>query len=129
MRMQIRHEISEGAGNLISRYKREQRSSTPVLQMLDRERTDQWRRKEATGFYIQHHLHGYFIWNPRTHHQSPDFEWKRNNRPSSSWSLSTTKCIERTRREHEDYPVFGKDSEETGRSGLLVCLCLTDQGG
>ena len=102
MRMQICREISGGAGDLIARYSREQRNSSAVLQMLDRARTDQWRRKEATGLYIQHHLHAYFIWNPRTHHQSPEFEWKRNKRPSSSWSLSATKGIERTRREHED---------------------------
>ena len=57
MRMQIRREISGGAGDLIARYSREQRNSSAVLQMLDRARTDQWRRKEATGLYIQHHLH------------------------------------------------------------------------
>ena len=102
MRMQIRREISEGTGDLITRYKREQRNSSAVLQTLDQARTDQWRRKEASGFYLQHHLHAYLIWNPRTHHQSQDFEWKRKMRQNSTWSLSATKCIGRTRREHED---------------------------
>ena len=102
MRMQIRREISEGTADLITRYNQEQRNPSAVLQALDRVRTDQWRRKEAAGFYLQHHLHAYFIWNPRIHHQSPDFEWKRKMRQNSNLSLSATKCIERTRREHED---------------------------
>ncbi|MGO9209434.1 MAG: VirB4 family type IV secretion system protein [Terriglobales bacterium] len=102
MRMQIRREISEGTADLITRYHQEQRNPSAVLQALDRVRSEQWRRKEAAGFYLQHHLHAYFIWNPRIHHQSPDFEWKRKMRQNSNWSLSATKCIERTRREHED---------------------------
>ena len=50
MRMQIRREISEGTGNLITRYKQEQRSSNAILQALERARVDQWRRKETVGF-------------------------------------------------------------------------------
>ena len=102
MRMQIRREISEGTAGLIARYNQEQRNTSAVLQCLDRVRTEAWRRKEAIGFYLQHHVHAYFIWNPRIHHQSPDFEWKRKMRQGSSWSMAATKCIERTRREHED---------------------------
>jgi type IV secretory pathway VirB4 component len=102
MRMQIRHEISEGTGGLITRYNREQQNSSAVLQCLDQARIEEWRRKEAAGFYLRHHLHAYFVWNPRPHHQSPDFEWKRKMRESRSWSLAATKCIERTRHEHED---------------------------
>jgi len=124
MRMQVRREIAEGAGNLIARYNREQRSSSAVLQTLDRVRTDQWRRKEAAGFYIEHHLHAYFIWNPRIHHQSADFEWKRNKRPSSSWSLSAAKCIERTRREHEDL----LSEFESLLSGVEAALEATGMG-
>jgi type IV secretory pathway VirB4 component len=102
MRMQVRHEISEGAGDLITRYHHEQHNNSAVLQTLDQKRTEEWCRKEAAGFYLRHHLHAYFIWNPRIHHQSPDFEWKRKMRQGSSRSLSVTKCIERTRREHDD---------------------------
>ena len=102
MRLQVRREISEGTGDLITRYNREQHSHSTVLQVLDRRRTEEWRRQEAAGFYLRHHLHAYLIWNPRIHHQSPDFEWKRKMRQGSSWSPAATKCIERTRREHED---------------------------
>jgi len=69
MRMQVRREISEGTGDLITRYNREQRNHSAILQVLDRRRTEEWRRKEAAGFYLRHHLHAYFIWNPRIHNQ------------------------------------------------------------
>jgi len=101
IRMQLRFEIAEGAGDLVSRYNREQRNDSPVLQAVDRLRADYWRSRDAAGFYLRHLLHAYFIWNPKIHHQSPDFEWKKKMRGSSS-SLSATKCIERTRREHDD---------------------------
>jgi len=101
MRMQARFEISEGTGDLIGRYNREQRNPSPVLQEFDRQQADAWSKKDAEGFYLRHFLYFYFNWDPRIHHQSPDFEWKKKMR-GSSFSMSTTKCIERGRREHED---------------------------
>ncbi|HZQ68398.1 MAG TPA: hypothetical protein VFA68_07750 [Terriglobales bacterium] len=101
MRLQARFEIAEGTGDLIGRYHREQRNPSPVLQALDREQSDAWLKKDADGFYLRHFLHMYFIWDPRVHHQSPDLEWKKKMR-GGSLSMSQTKCIERSRREHED---------------------------
>ncbi|MGD0324886.1 MAG: hypothetical protein ABSD45_14235 [Terriglobia bacterium] len=101
MRMQVRFEIAEGYGDLVSRYNREQRNESPVLQAVDRVHADLWRSRDCDGLYLRHILHVYFIWNPRIHHQSPDLEWKKKMRGSSA-NLSATKCIERTRREHED---------------------------
>jgi type IV secretory pathway VirB4 component len=101
MRLQARFEISEGTGGLIERYNREQRNPSPVLQALDREQSDAWLRKDAEGFYLRHFLHMYFIWDPRIHHQSPGLEWKKRMR-GGNVSTSVTKCIERSRREHED---------------------------
>ncbi|PYX43584.1 MAG: hypothetical protein DMG79_22080, partial [Acidobacteria bacterium] len=101
MRMQARFEISEGTGDLIGRYNREQRNPVPVLQEFDRQQADAWSKKDAEGFYLRHFLHFYFSWDPRIHHQSPDFEWKKKMR-GGSLSMSATKCIERGRREHED---------------------------
>jgi type IV secretory pathway VirB4 component len=101
MRMQARFEISEGTGDLIGRYNREQRNPSPVLQEFDRQQADAWSKKDAEGFYLRHSLHFYFNWDPRIHHQSPDFEWKKKMR-GSSLSMSAMKCIERGRREHED---------------------------
>ncbi len=102
MRMQVRFEISEGAGDLVSRYVRERRNESQVLLELDRQHAEMWRHREAVGFYLQHFLHLYFIWNPRIHHQSPDLEWKRKMKSGGGWSVSAAKCIERSRREHED---------------------------
>jgi type IV secretory pathway VirB4 component len=101
MRMQARFEVSEGTGNLIARYNREQNNPSRVLQALDREHLDSWLKKEQDGFYLGHFLHFYFIWDPRIHHQSPDLQWKKKMR-GGSFSPSATKCIERSRREHED---------------------------
>ena len=101
MRMQVRFEIAEGAGDLITRYNQEQRNPSPVLQAIDRMHADLWRKRDGEGLYLRHLLHAYFIWNPRIHRQSPDIEWKKKMRGGGS-SLSATKCIERTRREHEE---------------------------
>jgi type IV secretory pathway VirB4 component len=101
MRLQVRFEIAEGDGGLIARYNHEQLNSSAVLQAVDREQSDAWSKKNAEGYYLQHMLHFYFIWDPRIHHQSPEFEWKKKMR-GGSFSMSASKCIERSRREHED---------------------------
>ncbi len=102
MRMQVRFEISEGTGDLVSRYVRERRNESQLLRELDHLRVELWRSRELAGFYLQHFLHLYFIWNPRIHHQSPDLEWKRKMKSNGSWSVSAKKCIERSRREHQE---------------------------
>jgi type IV secretion system protein TrbE len=102
MRMQVRFEISEGTGDLVARYNRQQHNSSEVLQALDQRHAAAWRAKEDEGFFLRHFLHLYFIWDPRIHHESPDFEWKKKMRSNNSFNLSVNKCIERTRREHED---------------------------
>jgi len=101
MRLQARFEITEGTGDLLARYQREQRNPSPVWQALDHEQSEAWAKKEASGFYLRHFLSFYFIWDPRIHHQSPDLEWKKKMR-GNSLSMSASKCIERSRREHED---------------------------
>jgi type IV secretory pathway VirB4 component len=101
MRLQARFEIAEGTGDLLSRYHREQRNRNQVLEAFGEEQTEHWVRKEAEGYYLRHFLNFYFIWDPRIHHQAPDLEWKKRMR-GNSLSISATKCIERSRREHED---------------------------
>ena len=66
MRLQARLEIAEGVGDLIARYNREQHSLNAVLQALDREQSEAWRKRNAEGYYLEHSLHFYFIWDPRT---------------------------------------------------------------
>src|SRR5215470_9651716 len=101
MRLQVRFEISEGMGDLIARYNREQHSQNIVLQALDREQSNAWLAKNSSGYYLDQCLYFYFIWDPRIHHLSSDFEWKKKMR-GSSFSMSAVKCVERGRREHEE---------------------------
>ena len=102
MRMQARFEICEGTDDLVDRYGREQRNTNAILKALDHEQIAAWREKEDSGYYLRHLLHFYFIWDPRIHHQSPDLQWKRKMRGSGGMSMSAKKCIQRSRREHED---------------------------
>src|SRR5215469_13583715 len=101
MRLQVRFEISEGVGDLIARYHREQHSQNIVLQTLDREQSNAWLVKNSSGYYLDQCFHFYFIWDPRIHHLSSDFEWKKKMR-GSGFSMSAAKCVERSRREHEE---------------------------
>ena len=103
MRMQVRFEITEGTGDLVPRYIQERKNDSQALLELDRLHVEAWRGREATGFYLQHFLRLYFIWNPRIHRQPPDFELKHKMKSPAGWSLSAEKCIERSRREHEDF--------------------------
>ena len=52
MRMQVRFEISEGTGDLISRYVRERRSESQVLRELDRLHIELWRSREDPPAFI-----------------------------------------------------------------------------
>src|SRR5215471_10409938 len=104
MRMQVRFEITEGLGDLLEQYKRELRNENPTLLDLDRARLDAWLQREQDGYYLRPGLHAYFHWNPAIHHQLPGNALgnitKRMRR--DGFSLSANKCIQRTRREHED---------------------------
>src|SRR5215469_5082539 len=101
MRLQARFEISEGVADLITRHNREQHNPSAVLEVIDRQQVEARSKKNADGYYLDHSLYFYFIWDPRIHHQSPDLEWKKKMR-GTSFSMSAAKCIERSRREHED---------------------------
>jgi type IV secretory pathway VirB4 component len=101
MRLQARFEVSEGVRDLITRHNREQHNPSAVLEVIGREQVEAWLKKNTEGYYLEHSLHFYFIWDPRIHHQSPDLEWKKKMR-GTSFSMSAAKCIERSRLEHED---------------------------
>ncbi|HLJ89610.1 MAG TPA: hypothetical protein VKZ53_22560, partial [Candidatus Angelobacter sp.] len=101
MRMQVRFEIGEGSEDLIDRYGRERRHSSPVLEVLDRQQIDTWRAKEEGGQFLHHRLHIFFIWDPSVHHQSPEFRWKKKARANTG-GMSARKCIQRSQLEHVD---------------------------
>lgn len=99
MRLQMRFEITEGTGAARALYPQLNRNENAVLQEIDRARMEQWDGREKKGYYLQHILHGYFIWNPAIHHQ-PAGNLAGNG--TRRFSLSVKKCVERARREHED---------------------------
>ncbi|MBK7926018.1 MAG: hypothetical protein IPJ98_00575 [Bryobacterales bacterium] len=99
MRLQMRFEITEGIGEVRSLYPRMNRNESPVLQATDRLRMERWDANDGRGYYLRHLLHAYFIWNPRVHHELAD---RLQGRKRSYFSLSAEKCIERSRRDHED---------------------------
>ena len=48
-------------------------------------------------------LHAYFYWDPRIHHEAIETgAGKKLGNLTGDWSISGAKCIQRTRREHED---------------------------
>src|SRR5580700_3388266 len=103
MRMQVRFEVTEGLGELPARYRDQLRSDNPVVQRLDRVRLAAWKQKEQSGFYLTPMLHAYLYWDPRIHHEAPEAGvGKKLGNVTGGWSPSAAKCIQRTRREHED---------------------------
>src|SRR5579864_756878 len=104
MRMQARFEITEGLGDLLDNYKQQLRSENPTLLDLDRARLEAWKEREKEGFYLRSLLHAYFHWNPVVHHELPGRGLGNITKlvRSDGISLSANKCIQRTRREHED---------------------------
>ena len=103
MRLQVRFEVVEGLGDLPARYRDQLRSDNPVVQSLDRVRLAAWKQKEQSGFYLTPMLHAYLYWDPRIHHEAPEAGvGKKLGNMTGGWSPSAAKCIQRTRREHED---------------------------
>ena len=100
MRLQMRFEITEGIGAARAAYPQLNRNENAVLQEMDRARMERWDRNEGKGYYLRHLLHAYFIWNPRIHHELAE---RARGQRKRRFSLSVEKCIERERREHEDF--------------------------
>ena len=103
MRMQVRFEVVEGLRELPAQYKGQLRSDNSVVQSLDRVRLAAWKQKDRSGFYLTPTLHAYFYWDPRIHHEATEKgAGKSMDKMSGGRSISAAKCIQRTRREHDD---------------------------
>ncbi|MCZ2078317.1 MAG: hypothetical protein LC130_25380 [Bryobacterales bacterium] len=105
VRLQVRFEITEGLGDLLDSYKLQLRNENATLLALDRARLEAWTQREREGYYLRPLLHVYFHWNPAVHHQLPGGPIGNVARRigRDGFSLSATKCIQRNRREHEDF--------------------------
>ena len=132
MRMQVRLEIAEGLGDLLESYKQQLRNDNPTLLALDRARLDAWMGREKERFYLRPLLHAYFHWNPGIHHELAGGGLanvtKRVGR--DGFSLSANKCIQRTRREHEnllsEFTSILSGVEQTLKATGMVVRRLSD---
>jgi type IV secretory pathway VirB4 component len=99
MRLHLRFEIRQDTGNVIDRYAAGSQQSNTVLTSIDEARCNRWSEKESAGEFFNYRLHAMFHWDPAIHNAEPGREWER--KLGRSWSLSTSRCIRRTRKEHE----------------------------
>jgi hypothetical protein len=94
---------------------------------LDRTRLERWRREDRSGFYLRPLLHAYFHWNPVVHHERAGNGLAR---AAQRFSISASKCIQRTRREHEDllseFTSILAGVEQTLRATGMVVRRLSD---
>jgi hypothetical protein len=127
MRLQARFEIAEGDGGIIARYNREQQNPNAVLQAVDREQSDAWLKKNTDGYYLQHMLHFYFIWDPRIHHQStqPDhcgshFTPGLQSAGSGTSGTDSRRPPSARAARHRAYERRTRDSGDTGTEAFLL---------
>jgi type IV secretory pathway VirB4 component len=99
MRFHLRFEIRQDTGDVIRRYVACTRNSNMVLAAIDEDRRSRWSEKETAGEFLDYRLYAMFYWDPVTHQSEPGHEWEEKLR--RTWSLSTGKCIQRTRHEHD----------------------------
>jgi type IV secretory pathway VirB4 component len=121
MRLQLRYEVVENLGTLLDRYIEGQKSSNEAVLALDEARVERWSAKEADGHYIRSLLHAYFIWDPELHRRVTG---KDTGSKRTSFSLSSKNCIERSRREHQEYLA----EFESLMSGIESTLQAADLG-
>src|SRR5215467_3125047 len=101
MRFHLRFEIRQDTGHVIRRYVDCTRNSNAVLASIDEDRRSRWTEKESAGEFLDYRLYAMFYWDPVIHQSEPGGEWEERLR--RTWSLSTGKCIQRTRGEHDRF--------------------------
>jgi type IV secretory pathway VirB4 component len=98
MRLQLRFEIRQDTGDVIRRYAERSRSANTVLARIDDERSSRWSEKESAGEFLDYRLFAMLYWDPLIHQSEPGREWQEQL--GRTFTLSASKCIERTRGEH-----------------------------
>ena len=99
MRLHLRFEIRQDTGDVIRRYADCTRNSNMVLASIDAERCSRWLEKEADGEFLDYRLSAMLYWDPLIHRSEPGREWETKLR--RTFSASASKCIQRTRAEHD----------------------------
>jgi hypothetical protein len=128
MRMQFRYEVVEDLGDLLDRYAAGQESPHDEVMSLDAVRVERWKDKELRGQYARALLHAYFIWDPTIHHR---LTGKRARQQKPLLSLSSTRCIQRSRQEHEEllaeFESLMNGIEATMQAAEIGASRLTDE--
>ncbi len=107
MRLQFRYEVVESLNGLLDQYQDAARSEIPEVQLLDQRRIAVWEEKEKQGEFLSRISTVYLIWDPVRHKRAmianggpQSKEDRRQSR--SDFTLSRSKAIEKTRKEHLD---------------------------
>jgi hypothetical protein len=98
MRLHLRFEVREDAGNVVEQYAGSGRNTSPVLAAIDERRYCQLREKENTGEFLDYRLHLMLHWDTVVHFAVPGHEWEQ--KLHRTWSVATGRSIHRTRLEH-----------------------------
>src|ERR1019366_8537105 len=107
MRLQFRYEVVESLNGLLDQYRDAARSENPEVQLLDQRRIAVWEEKEMQGEFLSRIAAVYLIWDPVRHKRAmianggPQSKEDRKQ-STGDFTLSRSKAIEKTRKEHLD---------------------------
>ena len=107
MRLQFRYEVIESLNGLLDQYRKESRCEKAEVQALDDQRMAIWSEKEEQGTYLTRIAAVYLIWDPVKHKRAmlaggAPMSKEDRRRAHGGFTLSVTKSIEKSRKEHQD---------------------------
>ena len=107
MRLQFRYEVVESLNGLLDQYRTESRCQNAEVQALDVQRLAVWSEKEKQGVYLTRIAAVYLIWDPEKHKRTllaggAPMSKEDRRRAHGGFTLSVTKSIEKSRKDHQD---------------------------
>ena len=107
MRLQFRYEVVESLNGLLDQYRKESRCEKAEVQALDEQRLAVWSEKEKQGTYLTRIAAVYLIWDPAKHKRTllaggAPMSKEDRRRAHGGFTLSVTKSVEKSRKEHQD---------------------------
>jgi TraG P-loop domain len=107
MRLQFRYEVVESLNGLLDQYRQESRCENVEVLALDEQRLAVWSEKERQGAYLTRIAAVYLIWDPARHKRTllacgGLMSKEDRRRAHGGFTLSVTRSIEKSRKEHED---------------------------
>ena len=107
MRLQFRYEVVESLNGLLDQYRKESRCEKAEVQALDEQRLAVWSEKEKQGTYLTRIAAVYLIWDPAKHKRTllaggAPMSKEDRRQAHGGFTLSVTKSVEKSRKEHED---------------------------